>query len=208
MAEQIGKHVWSTPKAGITFAKKYFEHINKPTDYKFIIIRNPYHRIVSFYINKIIWRGQNSSTTDITINTEYEIPIPHYEKYLTSLTFEWFVLLLINEDFDEIERHLQLQSFGVYGEEFDTIVKLENFKEDIREVCTNLELDYEYISNLKPINESIKSNIISDSIYSKKPSWFRQNGVPTNYDLFFNDELRDIVHHLYYDDFKNFNYTK
>ena len=56
MAEQITKNIWCTPKCGLTMVENTFKKMSINSDKKILIVRNPYSRIVSFYLNKILYK--------------------------------------------------------------------------------------------------------------------------------------------------------
>jgi len=200
MAEKLSKHCWATPKCGISLAEKHFKGINRLVDYTFLIIRNPYYRMVSFYINKVIY--QADPPWNLKDNYKSEITIPNFGIKDTSISFEEFIKTLNTVDVVRTERHLKPQWYGIENKKFNKIVHLETFKEDIKEVCDVLNFDYNIITERK-INhfDFVRTNSITESVYDKPTSWFRENGIPKNYDLYFTQEMRDIIYRLYKKDF-------
>jgi hypothetical protein len=57
MAEKITKNFWTTPKCGITFVENVFRDLPASCSSKILLIRNPYSRMVSFYLNKILFKA-------------------------------------------------------------------------------------------------------------------------------------------------------
>jgi len=204
MAEKISKHCWATPKCGISFAKQNFKEVNRNTNYRFIIVRNPYSRLVSFYVNKIIFQAD----PPWNLRSEYvnEIKIPLIDISDTSISFSQFILELENLNVLKIERHLKPQWMEVENIQFNKIVKLENFNFDIRDVAQNLGLDYEYIINLPKTNEFKKNSDIKELVCDKKSSWFRKHGIPKDWRLFYSSENMKIAFKLYEKDFIIFGY--
>lgn len=54
-----GKHVWATHKCGCSLALNVWGAVKKDIDYRFLLARNPYNRLVSFYADKIIGMSGN-----------------------------------------------------------------------------------------------------------------------------------------------------
>ena len=205
MAELISKHCWGTPKCGISFAKKFFRNIERDINYNFILVRNPYKRLVSFYINKVIYQGDAPWT--LKEKYEFEVPIPHFEIIDTGVSFEEFIKLLGMVDVTQAERHLKPQFMWVEDKTFNKVVHMENFKEDIKEVCEVLDFDYDKIKQKKS-NHFNRTEDIIEYVHDKPTSWFRENGLPKNYELYYTQEMKDIVYNLYKKDFELFNYSK
>jgi hypothetical protein len=57
MAEKITKNFWTTPKCGITFVENVFRDLPTSSNSKVLLVRNPYSRMVSFYLNKILFKA-------------------------------------------------------------------------------------------------------------------------------------------------------
>lgn len=212
MAEPISKHCWATPKCGISHAKKYFGSINiTDDDFKFIIVRNPYERIVSFYCQKIVNYSHGEKKIPhycevIKINKD----LSHYKYFEIepNISFENFIKDLELRDIFKMERHLKPQVYDIENILFHKVVRLENFNEDIKVVCEELNIDYDTIIK-KPIENTYnKTNEIKDFVYDKTPKWFLKNGIPSNYNLFYNSEIREKVYKIYESDFKILNYEK
>lgn len=200
MAEKRGKHVWSTPKCGITFVDKHLRHYKRNKDYQYIVVRNPYIRIVSFYCQKIVNKYELGDRY-----IWHWIQNPSESNYIT---FEEFVHKLNNINVYSSERHLVPQVYGILNEKFNKVVSLENFNEDIKDVCTALNLPYDDIVSKNVENTYDKIDSIKIKVHDKKPDWFIENGIPADPSLFYTDELKEIVYNKYKADFEIFNYEK
>jgi hypothetical protein len=200
MAEQRGKHVWSTPKCGITFVDKHLRQYERNKEYQYIVVRNPYIRIVSFYCQKIV--------------KKYELGDRHIWHWIESpnepnyITFEEFIHKLNDINVHTAERHLLPQTYGIGRQTFNHVVSLENFNNDIKQVCDDLKLPYDEIISKNVENTYDKVDTIKTKVYDKKPDWFIQNGIPSDPSLFYTEELKEIVYNKYKTDFELFKYQK
>lgn len=212
MAEPISKHCWATPKCGISYAKKHFGSINIPNnDFKFIIVRNPYERIVSFYCQKVVRHSQGENqiphyceVIKISKNLEYY----KYFEIEPNISFENFIKDLEKKDIFKMERHLKPQISNIENILFHKVVRLERFNDDIKEVCEELNIDYDKLINNPIENTYNKNNNINFKVYDKTPKWFLENGIPQNYELFYTEELKEIVYKIYQSDFEILEYNK
>ena len=198
MAEQLSKHCWATAKCGISLAEIYFKGVDRPNNYTFIVVRNPYSRLTSFYMNKVVYQG--NPPWDYKDSYDNEIIIPHLGSGNTGFSFEELVHELKKVNIRGAERHLKPQCVGVLGREFDKWVQLENFKEDIREVCEELDFDYDVITERKS-NHFPRIDI--DYYIGDRPTkWLRENGLPKDWRMFYNEETLEIVRQIYKEDFR------
>lgn len=183
MVEKISKHCWATPKCGITTAVKYFSS-DKAVDFTFVIVRNPYLRIASFYISKIISHAERFGLDN---------NVPHIGDHSIDCTFEELISWITLGD-----RHLKLQSHN--AEKYTHFVRLEYWAEDIKLVCDKLELDYDKYKSVG-VNRSQTIDTITEYVGDKPTTWFLETGVPSDYSLFYNEQTKERVYELYKPDF-------
>lgn len=198
----------STPKAGCNHVKRLYLYYNEieydrntfhnnmdlPHDYinkykVLLFIRNPYKRIVSGFIEKII-KGK--------------IIIP-FEIDISNVTFEYFIdYFYNNRELLFNNHHFNLQTFHIPDDIIiDKIYDIEN-------------IDYNYIDSLydKKINDIVlhqrgEHNIlycddINEKFYNIPISNLKDIEAYPTYDNFFNDEILKKVHEIYEKDFNSF----
>lgn len=152
---------------------KYFDN----TYFSFSIIRNPYARLVS----------------------EYHYCKYQYSRYIKNLdSFKDFIYeikskfkyIIQNKEKDHLYVSHYLPQY-LFTHNYrkvsivDKVYKLENIKEDWKDICKNL---------------NIEKDLVKVEKYSSKHEY--------NYLDYYNQELKDIVYDLYKDDFIIFNYNK
>jgi hypothetical protein len=256
MAEKITEYCWATPKCGLSWAHAFcktigsihLENFNdwgaglsdkelyraKDPHYKFIVARNPYSRLVSFYINKVIF-----ANFEWSMIKNYELPknenlflipptdeawvIPHWKPRFTAearhvvyspwlsnqSTFEDFIEKLFSVyDDKKIERHLKRQSFNISETNFNRVVKLESLKTDLNLVFKDLDKSVKIPNYIfTPVNRFPKSKSLQSYVGNLKPNHFYHCTPPT-WEYFYNDSTKDKVYQIYEEDFKRFKYEK
>jgi hypothetical protein len=210
------KNAVNTDTAKRIFSVKFNNDINNiisDTFKTFVLVRNPYLRAVSMYINKYI--GENShikkSMKSKNVNNN------HGESFTSFLLFlkELKHINLINK----LDGHIYEQSYNMnISINNITVIKLENFEKDIKHF---------YNKNFKNDNVLINkiNNLFSESgiLHSNKTKinpetnnlienvanfvFTDKQNIPT-YDTFYNKETKKLVEEIYKSDFKLFGYKK
>jgi len=208
--EKINDHCWATPKCGIITALTHFKNFRKPdVKFRFVIVRNPYRRMASFYISKVIEYGRSDVSKD-NLPSHKRDWIPHIQNSAAKIncTFEEMVTFLPDPN-GKVDRHLRLQVAGLTDPP-PYIDRCENWVEDMREVCERLDIDhskYGYVwENRSVVTDNFtgpKTDTPRDVQYvgDVSASWFRENTIPSDYSLFYNDQMKKMVRDLYRKDF-------
>lgn len=163
------------------------------------IVRNPYERFVSIFVNKICG-GEPHNTLGKKINIQ-------------QISFSEFVLFMVDmkikhgKYFAFFDDHLVPQSVNYRIS--DLVIKLENLEEDLKR---NLPSDFlekitKFFKNVNDNNVFInKSNYTEDSFefVGNKSYSIDHKGPWPNWKCFYNETLQDLVYFLYKDDFKLF----
>jgi|TARA_B100000035_G_C20923386_1_gene519523 hypothetical protein len=167
--------------------------------YKFVVVRNPWKRLVSYYKNKkIIMRHKN---LDFPIDKSRPI-------YSGDMSFAEMVNFLSYSDNNTFvrEAHVANQYDGLENIDFDKVVKVENLHKDMLEVKNqlNLPIDFDFNTNYhqppSPISDSEKY------VFDVKPLDFDKEDLPS-YEYFYNNELIEKVKNSYLKDVEIFNYN-
>ena len=176
--------------------RETYNNINYNEFKKIILVRNPYDRCISMFIDKFIFKQdtiyQSLSSDDITFNTFID-------------------LLLTQKDnnFRDTNEHFIPQIINRYDIQFDYIIKLENIQNDMMEFI-NKELELkEYVYTFKP-EYNFKSNY--DDKYINNLCNLKLSELSKyksfNKKLFLTDENKAKIYNIYKDDFIYFNYMQ
>jgi len=164
--------------------------------YKFMVVRNPWRRLVSYYVNKkVIMRHKNLNFHIENGNSSYS----------GDMTFTDLVNFLTKIPSGNREDHVESFFYGGKNIKFDKIVKVENYAEDMKEVERSLNIDVGlnfkeyYHQPPSPYSNS------SENVFDKKPDSFDNDNIPS-YEHFYNDDLINKVGKIYEDDIKLYNY--
>lgn len=166
--------------------------IKEENYYTFIVCRNPWKRIVSYYKNKKILMGHKNRTWPI----DTRVRDLNSENY----TFKDLVLSVYKTPDMFLEEHLQSQMYGLDNIDFDKIVKLEHFESGMIEVCKHLDIKER---NFKNKNKSPVTSY-EKKVFNIEPKEFKSN-LPS-YEMFYNDTLKKIVTKKFKKDIDFFDY--
>lgn len=181
--------------------------------YKFLVIRNPFMRLYSFYSDKIVKRNFVKRTGNLLYGNESS-RFNTTGDIIEGCSFRELVNRMFQEDKrgNRFEAHLesQVDHIGLTKEfidSMDLVVRLEDFSEGMTEVCSSTGIPPDSILR-KLVGASNKVegtfNNVSDL---KREDFLKLGGVPKDYKLFYDDDLVNKVSQMYSSDLSLLNYT-
>ncbi|MBE9143964.1 tetratricopeptide repeat protein [Planktothrix mougeotii] len=173
--------------------------------FKFVFVRNPWHRLVSAYLDKFVKRQPPAHYVRDVIRAVYKRKnqAPDYDN---SITFKQFVedYLMITPD-EDLNEHWQPQNCFLGNVNFDFIGKFENLAEDYQFIKSKLKisLDLPWLNkSTSPKNAADSSENLSDFY----PSELGKLPASPNYRQFYSDNLIEVVRSRYKQDIDKFEY--
>lgn len=224
--------MFCTPKCGISNFRGminsgiFDNEFNLDKSIKAIVIRNPWKRIVSFYIQKVVL-SKTFKTGDQLYDPDVSksIAMSLGKISLGEKSFSEFINIISDIDIYSTEYHLSPQSVNIKNNDFDIIINLDNISDDIKPLLSivnnedfkithlNNTADKEWVrkdkeGNIKKIvkNPSPRVDIALDNAFDLKPSELMKIGIPLDYSYFYNDEIIEKVYEIYKDDINKFNF--
>ena len=161
--------------------------------YKFIVCRNPWKRIVSYYKNKKVavwWK-----------NSTWPIDTRRQDMNSEDFTFRDLVTFVCDTPDQYLEQHLQSQTSELGAIKFDQIVKLEDYATGMNLVCDHLGIQTRDFRNPNKTLETVNKINVSDL----PPKEFNVDNMPS-YECFYDDELRNMVGKKFKNDVEYFSY--
>jgi tetratricopeptide (TPR) repeat protein len=117
-----------------------FDYINREDYFKFIILRNPFKRVISTYADKFVNRLQKNDPHAIPVIEEIYQDLGLPPDFNKSITFTQFVDYLLKKEDCQLDSHWRPQSVYFAAElvKFDYIGQFENLAKVIEELETKL----------------------------------------------------------------------
>lgn len=161
-------------------------------------VKNPYDRVVSMYKHTITFDFANKEISKIlkrNIDSE------------NKFSFNEFIYFLERIDINNVNVHFFPQSRNFLQNHKDyLIIKAENFFESVKEVENKLNLETSPIEKFSTdLTHHNKKVNYTDSDFCFDIKFKKTLEFPQNH-LFLNDDLKNRIRKIYYDDFIQFNY--
>ena len=185
------------------------EIVNNQKYFKFVIVRNPWSRLVSGYFNKFVedfWINNEPFDKSVVKSVYQSQNLPlDYQK---SITFRQFMEYCYRTEDMEMNPHWRPQHLFLGDIKFDFIGRFENLQQDFEYIKqkTNIPLD---LPRRRPTvrNKNIYSNLDSKTNCSDYyPADFIRLNVCPNYQQFYTPDLIELVRERYQEDITRFNY--
>ncbi|MBE7213923.1 sulfotransferase family 2 domain-containing protein [Shewanella benthica] len=176
-----------------TFKPSQAEMVN--ASYKFIILRCPYRRLASVYLDKFVSKEVNAWHYRDALNRECN---------LDDLSFSDFVHSLKRPAIKQLDPHWKPQSHFLLYKEYDDYFSLENFSYAVKQLKDNVGLDVIDARSLTGHGTdkyvSINNESFSDTA-AFDIALLKRKGKCPSYESLYNPELVDLVKKLYSEDF-------
>ncbi|MDP1881194.1 MAG: sulfotransferase family 2 domain-containing protein [Parachlamydiaceae bacterium] len=135
----IKNSIFSLNTDSISFKNDLFQGY-----FKFAFVRNPWDRVVSCYLNKVV----NNSH-------------PAFKECFGK-GFDYFIYFIFKQDLSFADRHIQLQSDLIPLGKLDFIGRFENFEEDFRTILNFLNISCDEIPHKNSTNHQHYSTYYND----------------------------------------------
>jgi hypothetical protein len=189
--------------------KKSLPNLQANAEYfKFAVIRDPYSRIVSAYVDKFCGEDLNKSWVQEVISS-----ISANNNGDTGISFSQFIYYNLYNNNDFVNRHWRRQNYVMSDIKIDKFISLESINSGLTEVSNRLNVMN--ISNQSVPNQAQRYGSISREKelefvgdISNRELMLRKNeiGYFPSKEQFYNDELRDKVKQIYREDFVRFSF--
>lgn len=155
--------------------------VDDPSFFKFCIVRNPYDRLLSAYLDKVV--GNTPQRHELIL----QLGKSTHQNY--QIGFEEFVELVAEQPISMMDRHWRVQYYQTLQEsmKYDLIGRVETLVDDIKKIADAIGRD---------ILEYYDGIAINTTGSSKKS------------EQYYNQELKDKVYNKYRIDFECFGYPR
>lgn len=155
--------------------------LSRPDIFKFCFVRNPYTRLLSAYLNKIV--GNEAQKDGIMIQLGYG------NVHQKELSFETFVDAVIEQPIMHMDAHWRLQYYQNFHTniKYDFIGRFEQFDQDLAIVAERLNIDL-------------------DKYYKRMSGHATNAGKKVS--AFYTPQIAEKVYKKFKIDFEAFNYSK
>lgn len=200
--EQSDRHIHGYIKANYAEVKlTNFAYLERPDYFKFVILRDPFKRLVSAYLNKFVKPRKPSPIVKDVIKEVYEYSGKEAD-YEKSITFTEFVNYLARTEDYNLNSHWRPQHtfLGQDLFKFDLIGQLENLEAAIKiiEERTGLKIKNEKTKNMT--NYRVATN--NEKFHEQSPQELRLLKVFPTATQFYTPELKQLVAIKYAEDLK------
>lgn len=175
--------------------------------FKFAIVRNPWARLVSTYLNLFVRLFEKKRITELAQDSaRYIYGEDEFKKYEDSINFAQFVQYVCNTDDKYIDPHCKSQHCFLGGVKYDFIGRMENLSDDLEYIKNRLKLSFE-IPKVNKTDYSLPSDTI-DNYWNISSSQLRniKSGLPS-YQHFYTPETIDLVGQRYVKDIEMLEYN-
>lgn len=183
--------------------------IDDPSWFKFAVVRNPYDRLVSAFVDKFCREGLDTPKSQkilMAINSTEN-------KGNLQITFSQFVEYLETQNIDTVDRHWRRQSYVMDGIELDRIIDLKEIATALPElekqfrIKTNFDFDIRRQSNNYDQKKDEGVSFAGDMANTELMRQHVETNTFPKKSTFYNDELKRKVRKIYEDDFKLYPYS-
>ena len=174
--------------------------------FKFVIVRNPWARLASTYLNLFVRLFEKKRITELAQDSaRYIYGEDEFKKYEDSITFSQFVQYVCNTDDKYIDPHCKPQHCFLGDIKYDFIGRMENLSNDLEFIKNRLNLSFEIPKVNK--TEYSSSDATIENYWNISSSQLRsiKTGLPS-YQYFYTPELIDLVGQRYIKDIETFGY--
>ena len=177
--------------------------INDPNYFKFVIVRNPWIRLASAYLDKFVQADDLQLFAQEVIDKVYQRQgqTPNYQQ---SITFRQFLnYLQITED-RYLDHHWLPQYLFLGSIKFDFVGKVESLDEDFKYLRKRLKINLSLPNNKNRIPYSKLDDLENYADYY--PSQLKEAVTLPKYHQLYTPELAEIVKLRYREDIETFGY--
>ena len=178
--------------------------IDHPGWFHFAVVRNPYDRLVSAYVDKFCGSDLHKNWVQKVISEVNAFDAQGEP----AITFSQFVDYLANQNIDEVNPHWRRQSFILENVQFHQIINLKDLPTALSQINTKLGLGTRIDLQVRRQSNTYKDELFNE--FSFVGNWpntqiVQHHQKTSNYpskNLFYNDELRQKVQDIYQTDFE------
>lgn len=176
--------------------------INDPSYFKFTIVRNPFSRLVSAYLSKLV-RNQDLAITNPIVKTVYQQQNLEPD-YLKGISFRQFIHYVCNSEDQALNEHWRPQ-YRILGDiNLDFIGRFERLKQELNFLQNKLNLP----SELPQINRTSYRPCQTQENYADYDAiTLRKLANFPHSKSFYDQDLIDLVQKRYSVDLEIFNYS-
>ena len=180
--------------------------------YRFLVTRHPFIRLYSFYSDKIVKRNFVKKTGNLLFLQE-SARFGSPGEVIEGCSFRKLVNVI--DDYypdNRLEAHLegQVEHLGLtdgYKKGFNSIVRLESFKDDITSVCRDINIPVDSILEMQ-VGASDKVSWEFGNVSDlTREDFLKLGGVPDDYKVFYDSDLIEKVEKIYNRDLALLGYT-